>query len=76
MTSKEKAEDLIKKFIEPTIKWNPINSIGYYNDLKAAKDCALIAVNEIIDENAIDECELSYKRSFFWEEVKQEIEKL
>ena len=73
MKAKQKAEELIRKFIEPTIKFNTINGVGYYNDLIAATQCALILVEEILTENEKDECDLSYVRANYWEEVKQEI---
>lgn len=77
MRPKEKAEELVNKFIKPTIKWNPVNGIGYYNDLNAAKECALIAVDEIIaniePSVSMDVIEARVK---YWQEVKQEIEKL
>jgi len=69
MTPKEKAEELILKFMrlqEPNYNW-------FHS--KLAKQCALIAVDEILNA-------LSYKVSSNFEEiqyyveVKQEIEKL
>jgi hypothetical protein len=60
----------------------------YYSYLKAnlmydeearldAKVCALIAVDEILDDDMYDMSEdLFEKRILYWEEVKQEIEKL
>ena len=46
MKPKEKAEELIKKFIEPT-KVPNIKHI-WVEDIDAAKQCALIAVDEMI----------------------------
>jgi hypothetical protein len=71
MTPKEKAEELIAKMTRP------INDDYYvdYNDY--AKECALITVDEILDE--IQPFELGYEYTFkikFWNNVKQEIEKL
>ena len=69
MTPKEKAEELVNKFIKPTIKWNPVNGVGYYNDLNAAKECALVAVNEIMDA-----LEKNGNWNYdYWQEVKEEI---
>jgi len=59
MTPKEKAEELIKKFTEWT------------DHRQSAKECALIAVDEIV-RNGI----YSFEDNRYWEEVKQEIEKL
>jgi hypothetical protein len=58
MTPKEKAEELFTKFSSNTVHYD------------AAKQCALIAVDEIlkvIHTNMEDK---------YWQEVKQEIEKL
>jgi hypothetical protein len=70
MTPKEKAKELVEKMI---IYHSPDDK-----DYEAAKDCALIAVDEILDLKHIvtlrrnmHEMELEY-----WDEVKQEIEKL
>jgi len=59
MTSKEKAEELALKYHNLWINGNSI----------MAKQCALIAVDEILEH-----CYQVMKP--FWEEVKQEIEKL
>jgi hypothetical protein len=86
MTPKEKAEDLFKKYISICERWN----IDYVNsktieELKKElfqlqwfipKQCALIAVDEILDE--LLECGEVWMKSRikYWQEVKQEIEKL
>ena len=77
MTPKEKAQELINKFIKPTIKWNAINGVDYYNDINTAKKCALIAVDEILSELTEIPYGLEYlNRLNYWLEVKQEIEAL
>ena len=78
-TAKEKAEELVNKFIKPTIKWNPVNGVGYYNDLNAAKECAIVAADEIIPivnsyENSLSASQQSNYLEY-WYEVKEEIEK-
>jgi GTPase Era involved in 16S rRNA processing len=77
MTPKEKAEELIRKFVEPTTKFNTINGVGYYQDRVAAKQCALTAADEI-KEQLIENLdnEISTIHAIYWEKVKQEIEKL
>ena len=68
MTLKDKAKELVEKFASPldVFKIN-INS----------KRCALIAVDEILDDDVYDMSEeLFENRISYWEEVKQEIEKL
>jgi len=63
MTPKEKAKELVDKF---TFRREECDY--YWN----AKLCALIALNEIINAGKdVDEFSDSY-----WQEVKQEIEKL
>jgi hypothetical protein len=71
MTSKEKAEELVNKFSHFTVqeKWELKN---YY-----AMECALIAVDEILDAIDWDYYEGSKQTEhMYWQEVKQEIEKL
>ena len=65
MTPQEKAGELVERFASME---NNANSFEY------DKQCALIAVDEIIENEKIDNLEdnnLSY-----WQEVKTEIEKL
>ena len=66
MTPKEKAEILVDKYYE-------FHNINY----ECAKQCALIAVDEIIEANPIsfDEDENCIAKQW-WKEVKTEIEKL
>jgi len=61
MTPKEKAQQLINKFDKQS------------SILQISKHNALFCVEEILNENLIYECDLSYKRAAYWEEVKQEI---
>ena len=65
MTPKEKAEDLVYKM------WREVPS--HYDDENIAKQCALIAVDEII-ENQYDLTSQAFDD--YWQEVKQEIENL
>ena len=73
MTPKEKAEELIDKFIHS-------ESQDGYNDVRdihAAIRCALIAVDEII--RTVNMCIPYHNQETFvdyWKEVKQELEKL
>jgi len=71
MTPKEKAEELVDKFIQYT----PADSEFEY---PYAKQCALIAVNEIINSNPHSNplnTEV-YSTMEWWLEVKKEIIKL
>jgi len=67
MTPKEKALELVEK-----MSYN-----GYDEDHNCshyvAKNCALIAVDELIYSHSQDTTDNQF---YFWQEVKQEIEKL
>jgi hypothetical protein len=69
MIPKEKAEELVNKY------WDDIPDI-FFED---AKECALIAVDELIEhlQPASDfGGEINKYTKEYWQEVKQEIEKL
>ena len=69
MTPKEKAEQLVEKMI---IYHSPDDK-----DYEAAKDCALIAVYEIIElHKGMFMAERENQNESYWQEVKKEIEKL
>jgi hypothetical protein len=65
MTPKEKAEQLINAFI-PHVRWK----MGQEDVIRRAKECALIAVDEILERD------IHSFDKIYWREVKQEIEKL
>lgn len=69
MTPKEKAAELVNKFVQYTPAEEGI-------EYPFAKQCALIAVKEI--KEAIDWHEYEYPNETFdyWEQVKQEIQNL
>ena len=72
MTPKEKALELVQRFTK--IESFHIHERVVFMPLPEAKQCALIAVDEIIEANPY---KLSLEGKFnFWAEVKQEIEKL
>jgi hypothetical protein len=66
MTPQEKAEELYRKYY---------NNYGYYGipreAIKHSKQCALIAVDEIINIWEYSDTE----EKWWWQQVKQEIEK-
>ena len=63
MTPKEKAKELIEKFIF-------INGNSFF-----AKDCAIIAVDEIIENLHWLEDSINFDKAIrFWQEVKTELE--
>ena len=75
MTPKEKAKELICKFKYNTRAWNETN--GWQDCSYNAKQCAIIAVDEILDSIDWDYYEGSKQtENMYWKEVKQEIEKL
>ena len=75
MTPKQKAEQLVDKYLDEI----PANTNTEFNafaelDLSCSKRCALIAVDEIIQ--ALDDVLFPNPFRQYWEEVKKEIEKL
>lgn len=95
MTPKEKANELVDKFYQttPNEAWvnEPLGISEEYKAWKQAKQCALIAVDEILNSypHTFDK-DVEYLRSgeevisivniipnvSYWQEVKIEIEKL
>lgn len=72
MTPKEKATELSNKYFEQFL------AFGEYLSIEKANICALIAVDEILNAIYWDyyEEDTPDKTLRFWEDVKQEIEKL
>ena len=76
MEPKLKAQELVDKFYQTTPNEyfvnEPIGIKGRYKSWEQAKQCALIAVDEILSI-----IWWSYDNDkFFWQDVKQEIENL
>jgi hypothetical protein len=69
MTPKEKALELVDKYLQCVI-FNIKQEIKV-SVIESAKQCTLISVNEIIKQSRDNEYTERY-----WNEVKQEIEKL
>lgn len=81
MTPKERAKELVDKLYQttPNEQWYnpPVGSISAkYNSWQQAKQCALIAVDEIIEAIDWHEYETPNKETDYWYEVKTEIENL
>ena len=86
MTPKEKAEELVDKLYQttPNESWYnpPLGSLSIeYKAWEQSKQCALIAVDEIYKLRMTHGQHLEYdldKINYYsyWEEVKQEIDKL
>ena len=68
MTPKEKAKELVHKYVDLTDGW--VYGIKNWN---YKKQCALIAVDELIYETQF---EVPNVRQKYWIDVKYEIEKL
>jgi hypothetical protein len=74
MTPKEKAKELVYKYFS--------GDDLLYEDLTwiQAKQCAIIAVDEILNYDIRAKCESQFvieqRIESYWQEVKQEIEKL
>jgi hypothetical protein len=79
MTPKEKAEELVIKMYQPLPASKEVEKGKehlYYNQYNAAKECALIAADEVLTtlyEYHYDSQSGAYE---YWQEVKQEIDKL
>lgn len=76
MKPKEKAKELVDRFGKKVGKELKNGSFRY--NIEIAKQCALIAVDEVI-ENEYDEIQnepYEINNIRYWELVKQEIEKL
>ena len=76
MTPKEKAKELIEKYKSLVTKfwWGDPPEQNIISD---AKQCAIIAVDEILNDYAVfNEKHKSYKVPSFWKAVKKAIESL
>ena len=75
MTSKEKAKELVDKFLPYSYYHEMDNSMNRnYQQEDNAKQCALICVNEIIDSSKEYFKNTTYDE--YWEEVLTEIDNL
>lgn len=70
MTPQEKAKELVAKFL---FLYRPSMHPPYLKANEVAKEGALIAVDELIKETHF---EVPNIRQRYWQEVKQEIDKL
>jgi hypothetical protein len=87
MTPKEKAKELVDIFYQttPNEAWYnpPLGSLSMeYKSWEQAKQCALIAADEIINSNPTSQLSdpflgnRTYENVNYWKDIKQEIEKL
>lgn len=74
MTPKEKAVELLNKYLDITNRW-----VSSPEDIKFRVKCALIAVDEIIEQLLSDWGDNQWRANEYigyWQEVKTEIESL
>ena len=78
MTAKEKAVELVDKFAKYSHTDFDYSKGGYQvkSQIANAKECALIAVDEILGEIYSNKIITSDEKRIFWQQVKTEIEKL
>lgn len=74
MTPKEKAIELVKRYANFNSSILQMMSGKYSNGI--AKQCALIAVDEILKEHFGDDSEYGTRRYYYFKEVEKEINKL
>ena len=77
MTPKEKADELIEKFKKATTykyqEYAGANYSIFEHDIEELQKCAIIAVDEIIDELKREPYN-NYQRIISWQSVKQQLE--
>jgi hypothetical protein len=78
MTAKEKAKELVYKYRYLVTIWDCYNDcdIKIKDRLPDMKQCALIAIDEMIEQQKEQSDNMHWSCVNYWEEVKQEIEKL
>ena len=74
MTPKEKAQELYHKYFSMIKIESPIDRVS---SIPYVKKCALIVVEEILEDNRINYMLLNVGiGKYYWQEVKQELEAL
>ena len=73
MTPKEKARELVDKFSTPIKVFDYLEGWVIHVDSSKAKGHALVAVDEILNINSVDK---DFSLSFYWQDVKDEIQNL
>lgn len=77
MTAQEKAIELVDSFMD--LSEEQEYNTPRYMSKEMAKQCALIAVDEILNEfdhSALNDEDYEAYKMKYWQEVKQEIEKI
>ena len=81
MTPKEKAQELIVRFLYKSVVIDDDRQYYHPKPYSLAQQCALIAVDEILEICSLDCLNNLHNHEFeakfnYWNEVKQELEKL
>jgi len=76
MTPKEKAQELVDKYRTTIRKADVYGNLASEDEIYLAKECALIAVDEILSMGIMSDSGHFRMAKSYWEEVKQEIENL
>jgi hypothetical protein len=77
MTAKEKAQELVNKFRKYAHGHDDNNRFSPAMEKESGIQCALILVNEMLNNFLSNKTtEYGRERYHFWQQVKQEIEKL
>ena len=76
MTPKEKAKEIFDKMYGKTPVRDEESLIELDRDRDTAIQCALVAVDEMLQLSSLVGSDLSDTFYIYWEEVKQEIENL
>jgi hypothetical protein len=77
MTPKEKAQELVDKFrLLAHTEWNEWQGYDTNSNWQNAKQCALIAVDEIIGCTDWTRSDFLWKDLLYWQQVKTEIQNL
>jgi hypothetical protein len=71
MTPKQKAIELVDKFMEHTVEWDQVTEYAFDSEYHA-KQCALISVDEILSNKEL----LNHLDFEWWSEVKNQINNL
>jgi hypothetical protein len=73
-TPKEKAKELLSNYMKATNETSDFR-MELYHHIQTAKQCAIIAVDEIINAIKYTDAKKDLGYVGFWSQVKQEIEK-
>lgn len=78
MNEKQKAKELIDKFLPLTdecVYPKNYNQLQFQTspNIENSKECALICVDEIMDEHFGEDTDYSYRRYNYWQQVRNEI---